>query len=280
MKKLNFVFLLTLAACSSINITARQPSNLGAHTSTETNQALSDSNPLNGCQRPPAGLYLRLGADGKILARCLPNTVYSWGPFAKIELLQKLIGEASWDERPFAESTNKIVGIYTVADPIGSFAYGDYSIRIKLKPDVQFVYQQGLWSCDQLSAEQKKNSVLIKIWNETEWTTAAEYIICSPHVIESWSYGTTEHYEEILRDAEYVKSHPGGEYLSYLREQGKPIIFGANADSMPFTEEHFKKVVELHKGLSGKNGKVYARPDSEELLESHFKNKWDVYFSH
>lgn len=166
------------------------------------------------------GHAIKVGSSG-LLAECLPDTLYSWGNWEKIRAIKKYFQSGKQDVRDMRT-------IYSSRTPLSSFAYGNISIRMKLKKGVKFKFirpntrsggyidvvqnravpQYDFWkghagdhgyrTCSFLSKEEINNTILIN-WAVQDDNALLDFPICSREVVESWSYGQPEHYEDAER---------------------------------------------------------------------------------
>lgn len=142
--------------------------------------------------------------DGFVFfSQCRVDVVYSWGPMVKIRDLERQMGAGGWDQAsPILRfDKNKASPIFTTHSAIGSHGYGEVAIRIKLKPNVQYVrggFQSG---CNILS--DPSTQVVERYAGRSEWNFI-ELIICAPGPVHSWSYFSKEHYDEVAMETRTV----------------------------------------------------------------------------
>jgi hypothetical protein len=139
---------------------------------------------------------------------CFYDTVYSWGPKEKLfALLKTMPDNDNWRGPP-----NPGRNLDTVASAIGSFGYGMFPVRVKLKPG--------------------------------RLAPPSEYIVNDGSEVESWSFGTPEHYDEIVRDyLRYESKQPWIGYwgtASFQGDQHDRLFFPERLDGHEFSEQNLK----------------------------------------
>jgi hypothetical protein len=225
--------------------------------------------------------------------KCQPDTLYSWGNIGKTKAILSQIGKSQvWPETLSRE-------LWLTQFPTATYFYGDSAIRIKIKKGVKF--KNGVSFCpnqkklSKMSQKQKSdflNTVTYRV-QPNPLGYLVEYVICSPHVIESWSYDTPEFYNELLREISWINSKEKTEYNfgSYAYRNGKPMI-RPNIKSEPFhprwegvdgylfnTLSLYKTVKKLRKKATDGNGEVIFNPDSFSGDSNHFQTKMPIYFN-
>ena len=137
----------------------------------------------------------------KVIPECAPEVLYVWQNLKIIQYYEKKSQEGE-----FFPVHSPLV---TWRTPLGEFAFGDYLIRIKLKPNLKFFLNAGEWEetggCKYLSDEDKKNTIIFGYYSGGK--NFSDYVICSPEVIHSWSYGTPKIHQELLQEYVWVKMH-------------------------------------------------------------------------
>lgn len=148
--------------------------------------------------------------DGKIDENCMPDTLYTWQTFDRINEFTKKFSGAKWPDS-FAGYS-----LFTHFNPVATFGYGQGSLRIKLKPGTRFkrVTDNEVKGdiCKALSKAELSTTVLVRV------TSAfTDFILCSPGPIQSWSTGTHRHYDEIVSSALwYFNESQKRNWFSYL----------------------------------------------------------------
>jgi len=167
---------------------------------------------LDGGGHVVAPMVLNVDASPSPIApipQCAPEVLYSWKTTKE---LNGYLSEMNLTGRflPFKDT------LWLWRTPIGSFGYGDYVIRIKLKPHVKFYWNQS-WDktggCKYLTPAERKNTVIFGYYGGKNYN---EYTICSDQVVESWSYGTPEIKTEMKNELQWIQDH-SGDLRSYDR---------------------------------------------------------------
>jgi hypothetical protein len=137
----------------------------------------------------------RVKVNGQLLENCQPDTLYSW---------QSALGFSTFKtDMASAENLSRFSrgSIFTHINPVATFGYGDYPVRIKLRATVKFKRILDLPTkdavvgqfCNFLKPEEVKDTVLVRVFN-----SGTDYILCSPAVVDSWSIFSKRHYDEIV----------------------------------------------------------------------------------
>ncbi|RZA00611.1 MAG: hypothetical protein EOP11_18110 [Proteobacteria bacterium] len=128
---------------------------------------------------------LKISPDGTVPEKCRPDTLYSWGPYAKLEAVaERLSDSTEWKDS--ANSRGMARGaLFTSISPISTFGYGPVLLRFKLKPGTSMV---------KTDFEGKQGQVGVRT------DAFHDLVIADASVIESWSSGTPEIYDEVVRD--------------------------------------------------------------------------------
>jgi hypothetical protein len=192
---------------------------------------------------------------------CWIETVYSWGPEAKLRALQEALpDDGVWSGRP-----NPGHNLYTLSSAVGSFAYGEIPIRIKLK---------------QNSEPQLIRATYLDM----------ERPITSAENIESWSFGTPEHYDEIVRDFkryESSKTWYGYNYSAYLnrvhgerRTDGDGLFFSPGLDGHDWSEDTLKRnLSEMVRTILGGDGRIYYSHGTCRNRKLEFETRFPTYIN-
>lgn len=159
---------------------------------------------LNGyawknCERNDLGrVTIPFNRDGTFRPECAPDTLYSWQTQEKIQKFVKNLTPENI--LPFEE-------LYTWRTPIASFGYANSSVRLKLKPNVKFQLIDGFYAhnCSKSHAE---NTIFVYATKDGY----SEYYLCSSGPIESWSYGTKEHLDEMKSEMAWIRTHSEFDY--------------------------------------------------------------------
>lgn len=223
--------------------------------------------------RDPRGLPLKMSDSTTLAPSCTPDTLYSWGSFAKVQAIwAKLKDVKSW---AFTWRT-----LYTSQAPIATFGYGDIPIRLKLKPGVRFVYFKKTYSvptkiCDE-DTERNLNAVYFRGRD-----IYADIVVCSPQVLHSISYETKLHYNEMIRDYRHQKQTP--ETAMVYSTQQTEGIFGADVDTFDFSEQTLlSRLSQLLKYIEAGKGDLIYNPAvgmNDRTERQHFSTTYPTYFN-
>lgn len=162
---------------------------------------------LKICERPEKeGHTVPFDENGLFVEACAPDTLYSWLSLEHVLFLAK-------EARENKSLLKLSAPLFTWRTPIGTFGYAaphGVSIRIKLRDAVAFNYLPNGVGCDDPKQINSVNVVYV-------FGIYSEYVICGPDVIASWSFGTREHFEEMLSERNWVESHRVGEYDQFVK---------------------------------------------------------------
>lgn len=199
---------------------------------------------------------------------CRGDTFYSWGTLKKIESLKSVMGSTSW--------ANKMQALYLARTPIGSFGYGPYAVRVKVRSDVG--WKRIDYSVTPCSSGDIDRTIFFRTKPVYE-SALFDIIICSPHVIESWSYGTKEHYDELVKDVEWTINKKRSEDITEMYVNDPRFLNAQGIDGMDFRIEGITPRLKSHLKISQENtGEVFAHPALKKITE-HFQTKYPIYFN-
>jgi hypothetical protein len=227
------------------------------------------------CSDPDRRFHIIKQKNGKIDKACIPDTFYSWGDFDKIAWYKQNMGDGKWIgelERP----------LFTTQSPVGTFAYGNVSMRIKIKATTKVKYIEGSGRCEVLTKKEKQDTMLIRYFTASGDNnyTGVDYIFCSTGPIESWSFGTRAHYDEIVRDYVWIENHNFKDYELYIKDGGVDKFIGLNIDAHDFTEEKLQGNLNLHRQMANlRAGKVFYAPGADQNPDSHFMTRKPIYYN-
>lgn len=179
------------------------------------------------------------------------DTVYSWGSVDKLEGLQHLLPNgAVWSENEF--SGFRISSLFSA---VGSYGYGLVPIRIRLAQD--------------------------KVLENMNISITSDYSISSSNEIESWSYGTPEHYDEIVRD--YLRYKSGQPWVGYSASSGdddKMQLFFEGLDGHDFGESNLKaSLLEMIRMILAGEGRIYQISGLCRSRDLEFKTLYPTYIN-
>ena len=116
----------------------------------------------------------------------------------------------------------------------------------------------------------------------------ADWTICSPEVIHSWSYGTKKHYDEIIKDFQRQTDRKldwhSREIYAYSQKNSIFTDFGGpTVDNHNFSLATFYEYLGNHLfHAANQNKKVFFNPDlpeSEKQDAKHFQTDHPMYFN-
>lgn len=148
---------------------------------------------------------------GQLDERCRPDTLYTWQDDRMVENFKQATSGKHW-AAGFGQAS-----LYTHINPVATFAYGYASIRIKLRPNVNFKVfpldgpSVNDFCNDFLKPEERADTIVVRIF-----AGGTDYILCSTGPIESWSLGTQKHYDEVVNSTLwYFHEAPRHNWLPY-----------------------------------------------------------------
>ena len=228
------------------------------------------------CQDPNYSFHLiKKDASGNLPDSCLPDTLYSWGDYGKITWFRERYEKSGDWNKPFDRD------LYLTQSPLATFGYGPVPLRMKLKPGTKVrVSNQSevRLECKHLTAAEKQNTIIAAQW-ALAGGTGLDYKLCSMGPIESWSYGTKQHYDEIIRDYNWVESHNYKDYELYYKKDGVDQLWDTSLDGHSFSNETFiKHMRNIRQLIELKLGGVFYQ-DTGGTQVQHFKTKKSIYYN-
>jgi hypothetical protein len=216
------------------------------------------------------------GDDGKFRSECAPDVLYSW---KKSELVDSY---AKWSKPGKVLDVSRM--IFTWRTPMGSFAYGNDAIRIKLKPDVKWVTIQlpeGTIAntprdCSKLKKTYDIETTVFAF--ELPWMSGySEYVLCSEGPVHSWSYGTSEFLNEIVAEKKWRETHPKDQYDQFFNNG---CFIGCWFDGERWTRERLRENLEnIQVRIDSGEGKIFFNNDVIPSRWDHFATKIPGYFN-
>ncbi len=216
-----------------------------------------------------------------------PDTLYSWGPFAKLDWL----ASHAWSgklRRDYRDSP-----IFATTSPFGSFGYGDVSVRLKIKPHgvkYKFVSEYPFRGgrareyCDDYDVD-VDNTVIVRYW-DNGGLTGLDYILCGLGPVHSWSWGTKEHYSEMNAEVSWIGQHNYRDYELYIKTNGVDQLYMPVDGTNPSAQK-WQNNISYHysRGFgasshAGNRGLIYYNPTvSGADPVTHFRTNSPVYFN-
>ncbi len=151
-------------------------------------------------QSKMGGVPIPFDQSGKMMENCTPEFLYSW------QNKDVLIKARS---NPNGKLLFPTGYIYFFRTPVGTLGYGNAVLEVKLNPNVQWKFSTSRYFCDGKNPAEKNSiwAIYRKEWDGVvDWT---EYIVCSPEVFQSWSFGTPEIKERMKLEYEHVLKNKG-----------------------------------------------------------------------
>lgn len=240
------------------------------------------------CEDAEYKYHLTKNNDGYLVDECKPDTLYSWGGFDKMQWFKdNLNSSKSWpSELPRS--------LYTVPFPATTFGYGVVPLRFKIKNNVKFkiLISPVTNLCENFKANhiadpsEFKDTIFSRVEIFSDGSSFQEYIICSADVIESWSVGTQEHFDEIIRDDSWLRSEHYYNWEGFYKIAGVDEYLNSTIDSnvstyaTDFSPSTFAERMIFLKAFTVLiPEKIETRPNEKTLGVRHFKTKTPIYFN-
>ena len=236
------------------------------------------------CEEKATSYNLTKNQDGVITPECSPDTLYSWGSFEKINWYrQNLKPGKNW-------SGTLERSLFTVSMPASTFGYGAIPMRFKLKKNtrIKLLKNPSVNTCEgylndgSLTQAELKNTIIARyddsIGNDL---SLFEYIVCSSDVIESWSYSTPEHFDEILKDNQWKTTQNYYFWEGYFKKNGVDQYIDADIGDpgVDFSVESFtNRMTALKRFIRSGYGEVISRNPSLTRA-THFQTAHPIYFN-
>lgn len=238
------------------------------------------------CEVKDHNYHLTKNTKGILDPECSPDTLYSWGSYEKIAwFLENLSDKDDW-------SGALPRGLFTVHSPAATFGYGQIPMRIKIKPHVKFKLLvnpqsstcEGLKKLNLMTDDEATSTIFTRIRLDSDSFSFLEHLVCSKDVIESWSFGTAEHYDEILRDHTWMTTQHVYNWESYLKRDGIDSYIGTDIDKQQyetdFSIQNFNNQMNYLRILStNEYGKVSAEKGNKVFKKRHFNTTKPIYFN-
>lgn len=247
--------------------------------------------------------FLELDSSGNVMPKkfnstppyeCMPDTLYSW-------TLDNKIGKKL---APFKEailkSTPQRTTLYTWRTPLGTYGYGNISIRIKLKPNTKFFYWPSIFpppcDIDKLMMSEKdsiptRDLVFVRFADGNseqgnDVLSWAEFDICSTEVVESISLFQPEHLTEMELEIDWITKFRYDQsslffYKYTFDEDDNPIDL--KKEGLKWGRYKLQKNIELmNEKIINEKSRVFLNlsnlSDTSAMIE-HFKTAKPIYFN-
>jgi hypothetical protein len=226
--------------------------------------------------------------DGYILPECAPDTLYSWGGFDKVAAYLHNLP----DGKPWPEALPRT--LFATPSAASTFGYGTVPLRFKIKPGVKFklFVQPGADTCESfvskglMIAKEFQDTIPVRLDSTAAGNFFLEFSICTPTVIESWSFGTKEHFDEIIKDHIWMTTQHYYKWEAYYKigkvDQYLNTDIDAGSLKTDFSEAALKSRMAFIKTITrSKMGQVFvpAGVDAKTLKANHFTTKHPIYFN-
>jgi|GEM_PF-3933680 hypothetical protein len=232
---------------------------------------------LKQCRDPQRKDHIVKNDNGVLDKDCFPDTYYSWGDYKKLQLYSENLNNETWAGtfgRP----------LFMTQSPVATFGYGPIAMRIKIKKTVKakliFKRQANKKLCEYLEPSEVDNTILVIQWSNYSGS-GLDYILCSGGPVESWSYGTKTHYDEIVRDITWINTNKSDNYQAYfLDTRNLPEIFGSNLDGKVFSKQRLADALAYHRSLvENKLGQIFYAPGEVKNHKRHFHTRMPIYYN-
>jgi hypothetical protein len=228
------------------------------------------------CQDPALGHHLvKRDALGVLPDSCIPDTLYSWGDYGKVIWFRDRYEKSGNWNAPFERD------LFATQSPVATFGYGPVPLRFKLKAGTKAkvsTQNSTRRTCKSIPDDEKVDTILINHW-QVGGGTGVDYVICSMGPVESWSYGTKQHYDEIIRDLNWIETHDYIDYELYYKKAGVDLFFDNSLDGHEFSRnvlwQHLRNVRQL---IDLELGGVFHQNSAGKEAQ-HFKTKLPIYYN-
>ena len=221
----------------------------------------------------------KAGQDGYLVPECTPDTLYSWGDLGKVGWFEDNLKDGGkWpDKLPRT--------LYNVLSAANTFGYGDYPIRIKLKPGtrIKLLVSDAPFRCEDLS---EGLALWARLVQRSGGFSFMEYNICSTSVIESWSFGTREQVDEILRDDAWMRGNDYKLWEGYAKDNGVDRYLGSDIDggaglyNTDFSEASLIRRLWLNKTVADfELGEIHYPRGAAHDVGRHFSTAHPIFFN-
>jgi hypothetical protein len=219
--------------------------------------------------------------DGNgLIPECQPDTLYSWGFRGKLQEFKSLMtANRRWDQA-FSQM------LFAHINPIATFAYGDVALRMKLKPGTKFLYygadqlQFNQYCSQLLNADTISNTVIVRAWSH-QGVTGVDYILCSTEPVESWSYDTKKHYDEIVASQLWnnnVSTTQG--WVPYAKAGYSAEYFDCGLDNEDWSQAHLLKNLSVMQSKAEEGqGQILFAEGVPHSPSRHFSTNRPIYWN-
>lgn len=197
---------------------------------------------------------------------CAPDTLYSWKKWAYVK---KLARESTPD------NILPVPYLYTWRTPVGSFAYGDTLVRIRLWPDTRFVYvNDNERDCTYLNNVYGKGKIVYAS-HLSAFPRWSEYLICSSAPVMSLSFNQPEAREEVEREIQWIQENKTGDYDLMNGDETFPWS-DSDVDHVNWSQTHLAQNLKL---MHGRPGRIFFSKGAPNSKKGHFSTRTGSYFN-
>lgn len=228
------------------------------------------------CQSKPWGNLdkaLQLNSLKYLPQECKPDVLYSWGPPIKLESMKKAMEDGKhWKDQPNPIPGKKDTALFMALTPLSSFGYGEVMVRVKIKPETPFITKNSHYFED----NGETPGVRVRINDDYQDFTMKE-----ASFIESWSYGTPQIYDELVRDTKRALAGKRAQtYMTPWKPANALSDHMQSPDGLETNEEilkgRFRKLIEM---ITKGEGKVHFQKDSCRNKNLHYQTTRPTYFN-
>lgn len=204
--------------------------------------------------------------DRYAMGHCTPDTFYSWGPSIKIQNAYKETSKRnSWVD------LNQGKSVYMTQTSVGSYCYGDFALRLKFKqPPAPTTLNRNPYSA-----------------NFNEWYVSDYGDETSASRIHSISYGTPEHFDEIITEITLRLQNSKSWHLApsyHIADESGSLKLKLLSACIPEQKGLDEKVlienlVFFLKTIFKREGWIHFQDCPTCKREDHFTTKWPTFFN-
>lgn len=226
------------------------------------------------CNDSARAFHLVARSGGTLVCQGKIDTLYSWGPEAKINSLAR----QSWSGRIRRGGDDK--EIFLTQSAFATHGYGPYAIRFRLKSGTKFRFFDGTAAyqiCDAMSSSEVEDTVAVRYWNIGQYT-GLDFLLCGLGPVHSWSYGTQGHLDEMNREVTWMAQYNYKFYELYVKQNGVDTTYPNGLDGHAFSQQTWTNVGAWHRQKLP--GVVHYNPDvTDQTPEAHFSTAWPTYIN-
>lgn len=234
--------------------------------------------PLDSTVKVEALNYLEQG--------CKPDVLYSWGSEAKLETIKSnLSNDSEWRQSPNQRENSEIQDIFMAMSPATTYGYGSVVVRFKVKKETPFP----VGASHVFDYEDKRELTGVRVRQDV----FQDFTINKSSFLESYSFGTAQIYDEIVRDVLRYKnkkraqrysgvsrSEDGWSFVSIDANDGLDNLFTFRPDGKDQSEEVLKRRLLAHiKMVLNGEGRVVFQKGVCQNQGKHYETDKPTYFN-